>query len=542
MHEGAQGADVEVTVDQAAREAVQGANTSLGIEFGSTRIKAVLIGPDQQPIATGGYEWQSKLEGGVWTYDLDAVWTGLRAAYAELAANVESATGVALERVGALGFSAMMHGYLAFDADGGLLVPFRTWQNTITSEAAAVLTPLFQHNIPQRWSVAHLYQAILGGEPHVADIDYLTTLAGYVHWRLSGERALGVGDASGMFPIDVATGGFDEGMLAQFDELVAERGFAWRLGELLPTVLPAGTPAGVLTAEGAALLDPTGRLQAGIPMAPPEGDAGTGMVATNSVARRTANVSAGTSIFAMVVLEGPLSRLHEEIDLVTTPAGDLVAMAHCNNGTIDLSAWVSLFGEVASALGAAVDTNTLFETLYRAALEGDADGGGMLAYNYLAGEHVVGMEAGRPLFVRSPESRFTLANFMRTHLFASLGALRVGMDVLLKDEGVQLDSMFAHGGLFKTKGVAQGFLAAAMDTPVSVGDLAGEGGAWGMALLAQYLRAGEGSLAEWLAAEVFAGADVVTVAPDAADVEGFNRFMERYRAGLAVERAAVDAL
>ncbi|HQD21092.1 MAG TPA: FGGY-family carbohydrate kinase [Arachnia sp.] len=533
---------MEVIVDQAAREAVQSANTSLGIEFGSTRIKAVLIGPDQQPIATGGYEWKSKLENGVWTYDLDAVWTGVRAAYAELAANVESATGVVLERVGALGFSAMMHGYLAFDADGGLLVPFRTWQNTSTAEASAVLTREFQHNIPQRWSVAHLYQAILGDEPHVADIDYLTTLAGYVHWRLSGERVTGVGDGSGMFPIDVATGGFDERMLARFDELVAERGYPWRLGALLPSVLPAGEQAGVLTAEGAALLDPTGRLQAGIPLAPPEGDAGTGMVATNSVARRTANVSAGTSIFAMVVLEGPLSRQHEEIDLVTTPAGDLVGMAHCNNGTIDLSAWVSLFGEVAAALGADVDTNTLFETLYRAAQGGDADGGGMLAYNYLAGEHVVGLEAGRPLFVRTPESRFTLANFMRTHLFASLGALRVGMDVLLRDEGVQLDSMFAHGGLFKTKGVAQGFLAAAMDTPVSVGDLAGEGGAWGMALLAQYLRVGEGSLAEWLAAEVFAGADVVTLDPAPSDVEGFDRFMGRYRAGLPVERAAIDLL
>ncbi|WP_297109829.1 xylulokinase [Tessaracoccus sp.] len=529
-------------MDQAAREAVQNADTSLGIEFGSTRIKAVLIGPDQQPIATGGYEWASKLESGVWTYDLDAVWTGLRAAYAELAANVESATGVVLERVGALGFSAMMHGYLAFGADGALLVPFRTWQNTLTAEASAVLTPLFQHNIPQRWSVAHLYQAVLADEPHVADIAFLTTLAGYVHWRLSGERVLGVGDASGMFPIDVATGSFDERMLAQFDELVADRGYPWHLGALLPTVLPAGQQAGALTAEGAALLDPTGRLQTGIPMAPPEGDAGTGMVATNSVARRTANVSAGTSIFAMVVLEGPLRRLHEEIDLVTTPAGDLVAMAHCNNGTVDLSAWVSLFGEVAAALGAAVDTNTLFETLYRSALDGDADGGGMLAYNYLAGEHVVGMEAGRPLFVRTPESRFTLANFTRTHLFASLGALRVGMDVLLKDEGVQLDSMFAHGGLFKTKGVAQGFLAAAMNTPVSVGDLAGEGGAWGMALLAQYLRIGEGSLAEWLAGAVFADADVVTLEPAQTDVEGFDRFMTRYRAGLAIERAAVDAL
>ncbi|WP_331715710.1 xylulokinase [Tessaracoccus coleopterorum] len=423
----------------------------------------------------------------MWTYDLDAVWAGLQAAYADLAADVERHHGLRLTRVGSLGISAMMHGYLAFNAAGELLVPFRTWQNTMTAEAATELTGLFQHNIPQRWSIAHLYQAILRGEDHVGDIDYLATLAAYVHHVLTGERNLGVGDASGMFPIDVATGSYDAAMVAQFDELVADRGYGWKLADILPTVLPAGARAGMLSAEGALLLDPTGELQAGVPVAPAEGDAGTGMVATNSVARRTANVSAGTSIFAMVVLEGPLAKLHEEIDLVTTPAGDLVAMAHCNNGTIDLSAWVGLFGEVGRALGAEFDTNQLFETLYRSALEADSDGGGMLAYNYLAGEHVTGLEAGRPMFVRTPSSTFSLANFMRTHLFASLGALRVGMDVLLRDEGVGLDSMFAHGGLFKTKGVAQGFLAAAMDTPVSVGEVAGEGGAWGMALLASYL-------------------------------------------------------
>ena len=526
----------------AARDVIVSGDTALGIEFGSTRIKAVLIGPDQQPLATGGFEWQSKLVDGKWTYDDDAIWAGLRAAYADLAANVSATHGVALERVGAFGISAMMHGYLAFDKAGSLLVPFRTWQNTITGEAAGVLTALFQHNIPQRWSVAHLYQAILGDEAHVADIDFLATLAVYVHWRLTGERVAGVGDASGMFPIDTTSGAFDQAMLAQFDDLVADKGYPWKTADILPAVLPAGRPAGALTAEGARLLDPTGMLQPGAVAAPPEGDAGTGMVATNSVARRTANVSAGTSIFAMVVLEGPLKQLHEQIDLVTTPAGDLVAMAHCNNGTVDLNAWVSLFGQVGAALGAQVDANALFETLYRAALEGDADGGGMLAYNYLAGEHVTGLEAGRPLFVRTPASTFTLANFMRTHLFSSLGALRVGMDVLLKDEGVQLDSMFAHGGLFKTKGVAQGFLAAAMDTPVSVGDLAGEGGAWGMALLASFVRAGGGDLAAWLATEVFVGAEVETMTPVQADVEGFDTFMERYRAGLVIERTAVDSL
>jgi len=526
----------------AARDTIVGGNTSLGIELGSTRIKAVLIGPDHQPLATGGHEWKSKLENGVWTYDIDAVWSGLQAAYADLASAVESAYGVQLEAVGAMGFSAMMHGYMAFDAAGELLVPFRTWQNTITGESAHALTKLFQYNIPQRWSIAHLYQAVRNGEAHVGKIDYLTTLAGYVHWRLTGERVLGVGDASGMFPIDTATGQFDAGMLAQFDSLVADHRYPWKLGDILPAVLPAGREAGRLTEEGARLLDPSGKLRAGVPVAPAEGDAGTGMVATNSVARRTANVSAGTSIFAMVVLEGPLKQLHEEIDLVTTPAGDLVGMAHCNNGAVDLQAWVGLFGEAAAALGAQVDTTALFQTLYTAALEGDADGGGMLAYNYLAGEHVVGLEAGRPLFVRTPHSSFTLANFMRTHLFAALGALRVGMDILLKDEGVELDSMFAHGGLFKTKGVAQRFLAAAMNTPVSVGEVAGEGGAWGMALLASFLRADGESLADWLASSVFGGAAIETAEPEAADVAGFDLFMERYRAGLAIERAAVDTL
>lgn len=524
-----------------ARDSIVAGKTSLGIEFGSTRIKAVLIGPDHQPLATGGFEWKSKLENGVWTYDIDAVWSGLQAAYEDLAAAVESQYGVQIETVGAMGFSAMMHGYMAFGSDGELLVPFRTWQNTITGEAAHELTQLFQHNIPQRWSIAHLHQAVLGAEEHVGSIDYLTTLAGYVSWKLTGERVLGVGDASGMFPVDTVTGQFDTSRLAQYDDLIADKGYGWKLGDILPAVLPAGRQAGTLTEAGAKLLDPSGRLSAGIPFAPAEGDAGTGMVATNSVARRTANVSAGTSVFAMVVLEGPLKALHEEIDLVTTPAGDLVAMAHCNNGAVDLQAWVGLFGEAAAAMGAQFDTNALFQTLYTAALEADADGGGMLAFNYLAGEHVVGMEAGRPMFVRTPHSSFTLANFMRTHLFASLGALRVGMDILLKDEGVELDSMFAHGGLFKTKGVAQGFLAAAMNTPVSVGEVAGEGGAWGMALLASFLGA-DAVLADWLDSEVFGDAEIDTVEPKAADVEGFDTFMERYRAGLAIERAAVDAL
>lgn len=525
-----------------AVDAIVNGHTALGIEFGSTRIKAVLIGPDHQPLATGGHEWKAKFTDGVWTYDLADVWSGLQAAYADLAADVERRHGVSLESVGAMGVSALMHGYLAFDTDGQLLVPFRTYQNTMTGQAAAELTQLFQYNIPQRWSIAHLYQAILGNEPHVANIAYLETLAAYVHRKLTGERLLGVGDASGMFPIDVATANYDADMLAKFDALVADRGFDWKLVELLPEVRVAGKQAGALTVEGATLLDPTGTLKPGIAFAPAEGDAGTGMVATNSVARRTANVSAGTSVFAMVVLEGPLKGLHEEIDLVTTPAGDLVGMAHCINGTMDLSAWVGMLGEVGKALGAEFDTTKLFETLYRTALDAAPDGGGLLAYNYLAGEHVTGLEAGRPLFVRTPSSDFTLGNFMRTHLFSSLASLRVGMDVLLRDEGVELDSMFAHGGLFKTKGVAQGFLAAAMDTPVSVGEVAGEGGAWGMALLASYLGAAEQTLTKWLQDDVFADAEVETLAPAPADVEGFNQFMDRYRAGLAIEKAAVEAI
>ena len=524
------------------REIVLSGDTALGIELGSTRIKAVLIGPDNKPLFTGGHAWKPRLLDGVWTYDLDDVWTGVQAAYADLAARVEAEHGIALETVGAMGISGMMHGYLAFDEAGQLLVPFRTWQNTFTGQAATELTTLFQHTIPQRWSVAHLFQAILGGEDHVGSVNFMTTLSGYVHRRLTGERALGIGDASGMFPIDVATATYNQQMLRQFDEVVAGHGHSLTVKALLPRVLTAGQHAGTLTEAGARLLDPSGKLRAGISMAPPEGDAGTGMVATNSVAVRTANVSAGTSIFAMAVLERTPKRLHEEIDLVTTPAGDLVAMVHCNNGAADLQSWVGLFSDFAEALGSSTDANSVFELLYRAALEGDPDGGGMLAYGYLTGEHIVGMEKGAPLFVRTQDSEFTLANFMRTHLFATFGALRIGMDLLRRDEGIVLDSLFAHGGLFKTEGVAQSFLAAALDTPVSVGQVAAEGGAWGMALLASFLRSGQSDLAAWLAETVFNGADTHTVAPVPADVEGFNQFMDRYRAGLAIERAAIDVL
>jgi sugar (pentulose or hexulose) kinase len=522
--------------------AITEGRTALGIELGSTRIKAVLIGPDSAPLAVGSSDWENQFVDRLWTYSLDAVWSGVQQSVAALADDVRRRHGVELTTAGALGVSAMMHGYLAFDADGALLTPFRTWRNTNTGAATERLSAEFGVNIPHRWSVAHLYQAVLDGEEHLGRLDHLTTLAGYVHWQLTGERVLGIGDASGMFPIDSATGGYDLAMLARFDQLAAEAGVELSLARLLPAIALAGRPAGTLTDAGAKLLDPTGRLRPGIPLCPPEGDAGTGMVATNSVAPRTGNVSAGTSIFAMVVLERELTRMHRELDLVTTPAGDPVAMVHCNNGASELDAWVGLFAEFARAVGAEVDASTAFETLFTAALDGASDCGGMLAYNYLSGEPITSFEEGRPLFVRTPDSRFDLGTFMRTHLFASLATLRIGMDVLQKTEGVRLDRMFAHGGLFKTEGVAQRFLAAAIEAPVSVGDVAAEGGAWGIAVLAAFAAHGspELSLAQYLDTVVFAGAELHTVEPEPADVAGFEAFMQRYVAGLAVERAAVE--
>lgn len=529
-------------MSQSVVEVIAGGRTALGIEFGSTRIKAVLVGADNAPLATGAYDWENQFVDRVWTYSLADVRTGLQAAYASLSADVKARYGVDLTTIGALGVSAMMHGYLAFDASGELLVPFRTWRNTITGAASGKLSALFGHNIPQRWSIAHLYQAILNGEEHVGRVAHVTTLAGYVHAQLTGEQVLGVGDASGMFPIDINTGDYNAAMLTQFDDLVADSGFDWRLGDILPKVLPAGEVAGRLTEAGAQLLDPTGKLAAGIPLCPPEGDAGTGMVATNSVARRTGNVSAGTSIFAMIVLEHELSQVHDELDLVTTPAGDLVAMVHCNNGASELNAWAGLFGEFAKRLGSDADQNAVFETLFAASLEGAADCGGLLAYNYLSGEHITGLVEGRPLFTRTPDSQFNLANFMRTHLFTALSSLRVGMEVLLKAEQVQLDSMFAHGGLFKTRGVAQRYLAAAINAPVSVGDIAGEGGAWGIALLAAFARDRvEGQrLDEYLNSRAFANAALETIEPDATDVAGFDAYVSRFVRGLPIEKTAVE--
>ena len=493
-------------------------------------------------LATGSHEWENRFEDHLWTYSLDDVWSGLRAAYAGLVSDVDRRHHVPLETVGALGVSAMMHGYLAFDGNGELLVPFRTWRNTTTGAAASELTALFGTNIPLRWSVAHLYQAMLDEEPHVPSVDFLTTLAGYVHWQLSGARVLGIGDASGMFPIDTTTRDYDLDLLRSFRTLVAGRDHGLDLAELLPTVLVAGQQAGELTTRGAALLDPSGALRPGVPMCPPEGDAGTGMVATNAVAPRTGNVSAGTSIFAMVVLERPLQRVHHELDLVTTPAGDLVAMVHCNNGASELAAWAGVFGRFAAAVGTPVDPDAAFEALFREALEGEPDAGGLLVYNHLAGEPIAGLDAGRPLVVRTPDSRLTLANFMRAQLYGVFGTLCLGMRALV-DEGVALDRMFAHGGLFRTAGVAQRLLAGALDAPVAVSETASEGGAWGIAVLASYLsRAPDCDLTSYLDDRLFAGADIRVVEPHPDDVEGFTAYLERYGRGLAVERAAVEAL
>ena len=526
------------------KDAILNGETSLGIELGSTRIKAVLVDGSYKAIAVGNFDWENQLHDGIWTYPLDLVWKGLQGSYASLKEDVKAKYGVELTKIGSIGISAMMHGYLVFDKDGKQLVPFRTWRNTITGEASKKLTELFQYNIPQRWSIAHLYQAMLKGEEHVPEIDFMTTLAGYIHWQLTGEKTLGVGEASGMFPIDTATKQFNAEMLDKFQAKVAEKGYGWNIRAILPKVQNAGESAGVLTAEGAKLLDPTGALERGIPMCPPEGDAGTGMVATNSVAQRTGNVSAGTSVFAMIVLEHELKKVHPEIDLVTTPDGSLVGMVHCNNCTSDLNAWVGLFKEFAENFGMKVDMNELFGTLYRKALEADKDCGGLLAYNYFSGEHLTGFEEGRPLFVRTPDAKFNLANFMRVHLYTALGALKTGLDILFKEEGVEADEVMGHGGLFKTKGVGQSIMAAAMDVPVTVMETAGEGGAWGIALLAAYMKEkkeGE-SLGDYLNNRVFAGEKGETLAPDLEDVKGFDVFLARYTEGLAIEHAAVEHL
>lgn len=522
------------------REEILEGKTVIGIELGSTRIKTVLIDEHHTPIASGSHEWENQLEHGLWTYSLDAVWNGLKESYASLVEDVKARYDVILKRVGAIGFSAMMHGYMAFDKEGQLLVPFRTWRNTNTEKAAKILTEEFQYNIPLRWSISHLYEAVLDKEEHVENIAYITTLAGYIHWKLTGQKVIGIGDASGMFPINSETKQYDEGMVKKFEKLVEPYHFPWKLKEILPKVLVAGDAAGTLTEEGVKLLDVSGNLEAGIPVCPPEGDAGTGMTATNSVAKRTGNVSAGTSVFAMVVLEKELKKVHEEIDLVTTPAGELVGMVHCNNCTSDINAWVTIFKEFAESFGMDVDMNQLYTTLFQKALEGDADCGGLMGFNYFSGEPVTGAEEGRPMVIRTPETKFNLANFMKMHLYTSLGALKAGLDILLKEEDVKVDKMFGHGGFFKTPVVGQTIMSAAMNAPVSVMETAGEGGAWGIAILADYMlkKEKDETLADFLTNKVFAEQSGSEIQADEADVKGFDQFMKQYMECLPVEKAA----
>lgn len=508
--------------------------TYIGMELGSTRIKSVLIDEKGRVEASGSYTWENQLENGLWTYAESEIWKGVQESFSALMKDY----GKPLE-LSAMGFSGMMHGYIALDKDGHLLVPFRTWRNTNTGEAAETLTKAFGFNIPMRWSISHLYQAILNDEPHIKDIAYLTTLSGYVHYKLTGEKVLGVGEASGMFPIDSKACTFDAKMLDTFDELITEKGYPWKIRDILPNVLPAGTEAGKLTEEGAKLLDRSGALKAGIPFCPPEGDAGTGMVATNSVKKKTGNVSAGTSVFAMVVLEKPLQELHTEIDMVTTPDGAPVAMVHCNNCTSDLNAWAGLFGEFAKAIGKELSFGELMTLLFKESLKGDEICGGLMNYNYLSGEPITGLTEGRPLFVREPDGKLTLANFMKTQIYSSLASLALGMEILSK-EGVEVEEMCGHGGFFKTEEVGQRAMSAAVHAPVTVMENAGEGGAWGIALLAAYLNKKE-SLSAYLS-EIFKDNQKITLRATAADKRDFAAYLERYKACLEIEKKAVEVL
>ena len=530
------------------RESIENGRTALGIEFGSTRIKAVLTDEKGTVLAIGIHDWENTLKDGIWTYPLEEIHEGLQDCYRSLKAAVKETYGLTLRRIGAIGISAMMHGYMAFDQEGKLLSPFQTWRNSNTQQAADELTELFNFNIPLRWTIAHLYQCVLDGEAHLYEADFVTTLDSYIHYRLTGQKVTGIGDAAGIFPIDSDALDYDAAMVDQFDDLIAKKHYPWKLRDVLPKVLVAGECAGTLTQEGAAFLDPQRDLEAGIPLCPPEGDAGTGMVATNAVAPRTGNVSAGTSTFAMLVLEKRLSKLYREIDMVTTPTGYPVAMSHANNGTSDLNAWVNIFKEYSELMGLKADTGELFTKLYTHSLSGDADCGGVLSYGYLSGEGITHLAEGRPLLARTPDARFTLANLMKSHLYTSLGAVKMGMDILLKEEKMKVDSITGHGGFFKTPGVGQRYLASAVGAPVTVMANAGEGGPWGMALLALFMKekaAGAedaASLDRFLNERIFAGAEGTTLAASEEEIQGFETFMERYKAGLSVEKAAIDAM
>lgn len=525
-------------------EQLTSGQTFLGIELGSTRIKAVLTAGDGSVIATGIHDWENSLKNNIWTYSKEEITDGIQDCYSSLRTSVSEKYGITIKKFKAIGISAMMHGYIALDKDLNFLSPFQTWRNTNTQEAADELTELFQFNIPLRWSVAHLYQRILDKEEHLKDLDYVTTLSGYIHLLLTGKRYLGIGDASGMFPIDSTKRDYNEDMIKAFDSLTDSKGFNKKLRSIFPEVLSAGDNAGTLTCEGASFLDVTGNLESGIPLCPPEGDAGTGMVATNSVAPGTGNVSAGTSTFAMIVLEKQLSRLYREIDMVTTPDGYPCAMSHANNGTSDLNAWVNIFGEFSSLMGLNVSAGDLFEKLYTHSLEGDPDCGGLLPYGYFSGENITMINEGRPVFLRTPDSNFNLANLMRSHLFTSLGAVKLGMDILTEKENVVIDKITGHGGFFKTKGVGQLYLSAAVNAPVTVMDTASEGGAWGISLLAAYMTEKEDneSLSSYLDNRIFKNMSGETLLADKNTIDGFNKFMEHYVAGLSVEKSAIDAM
>lgn len=522
------------------REAIRTGRTALGIELGSTRIKSVLIDENHQVIANGSFHWENRLENNLWTYHLEDAVHGLQCSFMDLAADVKKKYGETLTTIGAIGISGMMHGYLPLDADGRQLAPFLTWRNTNTTVAADALTELFQFNIPLRWSISQLYQAVLNKESHVSQIAYLTTLAGYIHYLLSGQKVMGIGEASGMFPIDSDALDYDSGMLDKFDKLVADRKYGWKIRDILPRVLTAGEDAGCLTEAGAKLLDPSGNLRPGIQMAPPEGDAGTGMVATNSVDAGTGNVSAGTSIFSMVVLEKQLSRLYKDIDMVTTPSGRPVAMVHCNNGTSELDAWMRLFREVLDTVGA--DSSNLYSDLFVKSLEGDPDCDNVLFYNYISGEPVTGLTEGRPLLVHCPDSKLTLANFMRSHIYSVMASLAYGMRILT-EEKVHIRRLTGHGGMFKTPGVTQRYMAAAMNTPITMLKTAGEGGPYGMAILAAYMTKKQTlSLEEYLETEVFTDSQGSACQPEEADVVGYRKYLDLYCRCLPVQEMAVDCV
>ncbi len=527
-----------------AKEAILNGKTALGIELGSTRIKGVLVDMNGTVLAVGIYDWENSFIDNIWTYSIEEIHTGIRGCYSSLRKEVEKSYDITLKKIGSIGISAMMHGYMALDRDGNQIAPFQTWRNTNTQQAADELTELFDFNIPLRWSIAHLYQRILDKEEHVKNLAYVSTLSAYIHWKLTGEKVIGVGDASGMFPIDSDTCDYDDGMVSKFDTLIEKYNFNWKLRDIFPKVLVAGEQAGVLTGDGAKFLDETGNLESGIPLCPPEGDAGTGMAATNSVAPRTGNVSAGTSTFAMIVLEKQLSKVYREIDMVTTPSGFPCAMSHANNGTSDLNAWVELFGEFAKLMGYQTNAGELFGKLYTHSLCGDSDCGGLLAYGYYSGENITMINEGRLAFLRTPESHFNLANFMKVHLYTSLGAVKMGLDILRKDEKVKVDRIMGHGGFFKTKGVGQRYLAAAVEAPVTVMDTASEGGAWGIALLAAYMldRKKDEKLEDYLENHIFRQLSGETIAPDEKEIKGFNTFMQHYKDGLDIEKKAIEVM